>query len=152
MPTFDAGSVVEPIDFDFSPLADEPHLIAGLAGVTGTVKEPSAVQVQAYVNESRRELVRMRKEAGIVDEDDADAVIAALEKMNPERTRESQRQSAEILSALCSGFPSVDHLMLLPYRVMHAFGEYLSEQVLNPEVMTGAGKKQGKTLRSVSAG
>ena len=152
MAGFDAGNVVAPLDFDFTAMAEKPHLIKGLADVKGTIKEPASAQVQLYVNASRAELARMRREAGVVDETDPDAVIAALEKINPERTAEAQRRNAEILSALCSGHPTVAQLMLLPHRVMHAFGEWLAREVLDPEALTGAGKAQVLPLRSSSAG
>jgi len=145
MAKFDAGNVVEALDYDFTA-------IPGLADVKGTIREPTSAQVQLYVNASRAELARMRREAGVVDETDPEAVIAALEKVSPERTVQAQKNNAEILSALCSGHPTGGQLMKLPHRVMHAFGEWLAREVLDPEALTGAGKAQVLPLRSSSAG
>jgi hypothetical protein len=152
MASFDASSVVEPLDYDFSGLAEPPHLIKGLADVRGVIREPTSKQVQAYVNASKREMARQRQEIGDVDEQDAEAVIAALEKMDDDRTVAAQKRSAEIVSALCSGHPTVAQLMLLPHRVMHLFGEWIANEVLNPEAVTGDGKAQVLPLRSSSAG
>jgi hypothetical protein len=152
MVSFNAGSVVDPLDFDFSDMANAPHLIAGLADVKGTIREPTSLQVQAFANAQRRELVRQRQEIGDVDEKDPVAVIAALEKMDDERTVAAQKRSAEILTALCSGKPTAAELILLPHRVMHMFGEWIAKEVLDPEASTGAGKAQVLPLRSSSAG
>jgi hypothetical protein len=145
MAKFDASSVVEPLEYDFSS-------IPGLADVKGIIKEPSSVQVQKYVNDSRRELERQRTELGLVDEADSDSVIAALDKMDDERTVKEQKRSAEILSALCSGHPTGGQLMKLPHRVMHVFGQWLAGEVLSPEAVTGAGKTGAASPRSSSVG
>jgi len=145
MPSFNAANVVDPLDYDFSA-------VPGLQDVKGTIKEPTSLQVQAYVNATRAEMVRLRRETGVVDEEDADAVLAALEKMDPARTVEAQKRSAEILSALCSGHPTGGQLMKLPHRVMHAFSEWLAKEVLDPEVVTGAGRPRLTSLPSSSAG
>lgn len=152
MASFNASTVVEALDYDFSGLAEPPHLIKGLAEVRGTVKEPTSKQVQAYVNASKREMARQRKEIGDVDESDGDAVLAALDRMDDDRTLAAQKRSAEIVSALCSGHPTTAQLMLLPHRAMHLFGEWIANEVLNPEAVTGDGKAQVVPLRSSSAG
>jgi hypothetical protein len=152
MAGFDAGNVVEPLIYDFSALAEPPHLIKKLADVKGTIREPMPLQVQEYVNASRAQMVRLRRETGVVDEEDADAVLSALEKMDPARTMAEAKHSADILSALCSGHPTAAQLVLLPHRVMHAFGEWLAKEVLDPEAVTGAGRLRLTSLPSSSAG
>jgi len=152
MAKFDAGNVVESLDFDFTKLARGDDPIEGLANSKGTIREPTPLQVQEYANACQRQAARQRRDVGTVDPKDADAVLAAVDKMTPEKTEAEQRVSAEIISTLCSGNPSVAELMLLPHRAMNAFGDWIAKEVLDPEVLTGGGKAHLRSLKSSSAG
>jgi predicted nucleic acid-binding Zn-ribbon protein len=129
---FDAGGVVEPLHCKLAPYAD----------FEGDIPEPSSEKIQAFMNDQRRELDALRKriEGTSGDEDDLET---ELKKLTPAQVKKNRRRSAEIYSAVCSGTPSADQLEQLPHRVFAAFANWVTEEFLNPEAVTGAGNAQG---------
>jgi hypothetical protein len=165
MASFDAGGVVEPLDYDFTAMAAAPHNITGLAGVKGTIREPTTVQVQTWLTANAKEMQRLRQEAGDAPPEPApdadpelpdaavtDALLAKLAEVDPKKVQAARLRQAKIYSALCSGEPTPEHLALLPHRIMNAFADWISKEVLDPEAVTGAGKPPLQIVRSSAAG
>ena len=161
MAGFDAGGIVEPLAYDFTAMAKPPHDIAGLANAKGTIREPTSLQVEKFLDTSRRDILRQRRELadqGLADTDGMtqDQILEAFAKIDPaaaaKRSAAARKRSAEILSALCSGEPSAATLLLLPHRIMLAFAEWLSGEVLSPEAAAGGGNGQVLSLQSRAAG
>jgi hypothetical protein len=146
MAGFTADGIVEPLDFDLRPYVD----------LQGTIKEPTSAQVQAFMTDNRKHMEESRREL-FGDAGDDDVIsgaewLAALEKLDEGKTAATLRRNAEIYAALCSGKPTAAQLGKLPYRVMIAFTNWISNEVLNPEAVTGAGNAQVIPLPSSAAG
>jgi hypothetical protein len=169
MASFDAGGVVEPLDYDFTAMAAAPHSITGLAGVKGTIREPTSVQVQTWLTANAKEMQQLRQEGGaeqagpkpesaadgaaeLPDAAVTDALLAGLAEVDPKKVRAARLRQAKIYSALCSGEPTAEQLALLPHRIMNAFADWLSREVLDPEAVTGAGRPPLQIVRSSAAG
>lgn len=177
MGAFNAASILDPLDYDFSSLAGKPENISGLADAKGRIPEPSRKQVQQYMQASARELQRLQREA----REAADAVEAkAKAGAEPEGAGSEEagtearhpvimltdgiaaadmriadaahKRDAAILSKLTSGEISTEILLLLPHRVYSAFSEWLVGEVMNPEAVTGAGTPHLTMLKSPAAG
>lgn len=138
MPSFNAGTVVEPLEWDFTKYK---------AG-KGVTPEPSDEQLSAFFKammaaaqtEGTAELQAIT-DAG-EDQEKMLAAIAAL----PEDALSGAKAMIAPYAALCSGSPSEAQLAKLPPRVRFAFFTWLSGE-LRPEASAGAGKP---VLRSVS--
>jgi hypothetical protein len=131
VPTFDGGSAVEPMRCKLPQ-----------SGFDGDIPEPSHVQVQAFLDAQRSELVRIRKEnEGIPDDEDLEATLARIN--DPEKAAAAHKRSAKIYADVCSGSPSAADLEKLPFRVFAVFTTWLNQVLLNPEAETGAGSSQG---------
>jgi hypothetical protein len=166
--TFNAGTVLERLDYDFSALAGPPNNIRELAEAKGTIREPTSLQVQAYLQASAREMQRLRREAraAVADAETADAAgeaaepgpdatdaqLAALASADAKKGDATRRREAAMFSKLCSGDPSTEILLLLPHRIMAAFVEWLMKEVMDPEAVTGAGSPPLAIVRSPAAG
>ena len=143
MAGFDADGIVEPLDFTLRPYVD----------VSGTITEPTSLQVQAFQTAVAQEVERGRRELGIGGGDEEmtnDQFLVILGKIDPERTKAQVKRQAEIHAALCSGKPTAAQLQKLPHRIMSAFSKWLSEELLNPEAKAGAGNVT--PIRSKAAG
>lgn len=168
MAVFNAGSILEPLDYDFTAMAGPPNNIRELAEAKGTIKEPTSLQVQAYMQASAREMQRIRREARAVVEaaekeqdgeapdpgaDDAtDSQLAAVADRDVKRSEAARKREAAMVSKLCSGDPSTETLLLLPHRIANEFGKWLVQEVLDPEAVTGAGTPHLQMVRSPAAG
>lgn len=165
MATFNAASILEPLDYDFTSLAGEPNNISELADARGTTPEPSSPQVQAFFQASAREVQRVQREArkALADAEAAeasgepvpeptDAELAAQDKAEEKRAEASRRRQAAMVSKLCSGNPSAEILMKLPHRMASAYGEWLVGEINDPEAVTGAGRPPLAIVRSPVAG
>jgi hypothetical protein len=143
MAGFDADGIVEPLDFTLKPYVD----------VSGTIREPTSLQVQTFQTAIVREGERIRLELGVDDMEEkmsAADLLAVMEKQDPERTAAGLKRQAEIYSALCSKNPTAAQLLKLPHRVMLAFARWLSDELLSPEASAGDGNVT--PIRSRAAG
>jgi len=156
MAGFSADGVVEALEFSLRPFAD----------VAGVIPEPSPAQVRAFIKagqdeirkvaarmaaqEKKREAAEGEGEPGMsaLTEAVLDQMAFRGESLSPEALK---RQAAQI-AALCSGTPSADDLLKLPYRVMQAFSRWVAAEVLDPEAEAGAGNGQVLSLPSAAAG
>ena len=143
MPKFDAGSLAEALEFDFTG-----------AGVNakGTIPEPSDEKIGQYLDEVAKAFGRIRETSGLADIDPNDpaAMLAALEKIDAEEFIKVLDEVAAAAGRLCGGTPSVAQIRKLPLRVRQHFFAYLQREIVNPEAGPGAGTPGQKTpLRAV---
>ena len=140
MPSFDAGAVVEALDWDFTK-----------AGVKakGTVPEPSDAAIGKFLDDVKT-LYAKAQGSGLAVETNGDLtpeqMLDALSGITGDAYVEFMASLAEIFAALCSDKPSKDNLLALPMRVRVKFYAWVQEEVVSPEAGTGAGTV---ALRSV---
>lgn len=143
MPKFNAGDLIEALDFTFMPYAD----------IEGVITEPNDRQIAEFLHGLSRIMDHSREmavETGNVDEKDPVAVLLAMDRMEPDKYVDIFRQYAELYSALCSGFPTPDQFLSVPLRARNLFFTWLRNEVLYPEAATAAGPQAAATpLRSV---
>lgn len=176
MAAFNAASILESLDWDFTSLAEPPNGITELAGAKGTTPEPTSLQVQAFLQASAREMQRLRRDAraAVAAEEAKEAAaaeareagetppepppdatgaeLAVLADADAKRGIATRKREAAMFSKLCSGNPSTEILLLLPHRVMEAWCGWLMKEVMDPEAVTGAGSPQLQIVRSPAAG
>jgi hypothetical protein len=150
MPKFDAGTVVEPLDYDFTTVKGYPHHKA-----KGLIPEPSEKQIASFIG-SLRDLM---KDAGaMVDGGDAEdianpmAFLKQLDSYDPAKFLDLYAGMSTAYADLCSGNPSVEEISALPLRVRLRFFAWLMEEVVSPEAGPGAGIAVVTPLRSAAAG
>ncbi len=149
MPKFDAGAVVEPLDYDFTTVRGYSRKSA-----KGTITEPSDEKIAAFLTSLRDTM----KEAGTIvgngvgDVTDPTAFFGQLDSYDPEKLLGVFRGLATAYAALCSGHPSAEEIMDLPLRVRVKFFAWLQEEVVSPEAGPGAGIAAVIPLRSAAAG
>jgi hypothetical protein len=138
MPGFDAGTVVEPLDWDFT---------AFKAG-KGTVPEPSDERLGKFLRDvmaaqsSESASLAPLTEAG----DDTEKLLAAIAALPEDALPGATKAMIKPYADLCDGSPTEDQLTKLPPRVRVAFFSWLAGE-LRPEA-SSAGSKPA--LRSVS--
>ena len=145
MAGFDAGNVVEPLDYTLKPHVDK----------SGTVKEPTDQQIAAYlagVQKLVRDFRGKLPDAMIAGGGDVGAMLTAVEDMDPEVAVKFNEELAALAAALCSGEPSQEDILAVPPRIRGKFMVWLQGEVMNPEAAAGGGSGQARTLRSVAAG
>jgi hypothetical protein len=149
MPAFDAGTVVEALEFTFEPY---------VKGCKGVIKEPSDEQIATFMAGMRERIADARKlgmeelktdEAGQVD---PEQLVDALDALTPEQTVAQLRRMSELYGALCSGRPSADQISRLPLRRRAAFFAWFQKEAINPEAGPGAGTAQVIKLPAAAAG
>jgi hypothetical protein len=151
MPKFDAGAVVEPLDYDFTTVRGYPHRKA-----RGTIAEPNDEKIAAFIASLRD----MMQAAGSIVGDggsadiaiDPTAFLGQLDSYDPEKLLGVFRGLATTYADLCSGQPSAEEIMDLPLRVRVRFFAWLQQEVVSPEAGTGAGMAVVTQLRPAVAG
>jgi len=140
---FNAGALVEALDFDFNPYVD----------AKGTITEPTDGQIATFLNDLQAtvERIKHRLPDG-VDTDDPAEVIAAIDGLDASAITETHQELASVFAALCSGNPSRELLLRVPMRVRSIFYGWLQQEVMSPEAVPGAGNAQVTTLRRAAAG
>jgi len=125
MGSFNASSVVEPLDYNFTKYG---------AG-KGVIKEPTDEQLFEFTKASIVLARSIRKLAPDLEDDASEEeVLEAWEDVNSSaQVAETARREAEIFADLCSGKPSADDLMKLPRRLRAAFYRWINGEVVNPE-------------------
>jgi hypothetical protein len=144
MPTFDAGSVVEPLEYKLAPYSK----------ASGVITEPTDQQIGDFLD-GLRDLFTESQESGLsadVDTDDPAAMVEALASMNSAELVGMLRKLAELMSTLCSGKPTADELLALPLRVRVKFFGWVMSEVVNPEAEPAAGTPQPIQLRRAAGG
>jgi hypothetical protein len=141
---FDAGSIAEALDYDFT---------AYVKGAEGTVPEPTDEQIGIFLDEVQA-VTREAQDLvpGDIDMSDAAAVLDAMNHLNPGDFVRLTSKMSGIYAKLCSNHPTEKQIQGLPMRVRRLFFNWIQEQVMNPEAVTGDGSAQAQTLPSEVAG
>jgi hypothetical protein len=152
MAGFSAEGIVEPLAYNLRPFVE----------AEGVIREPSSAQVREFIKGGQAEVRRIGGKLATPGADAAEAdeglgagVAAVLEAMSfraESLSPEALKRQAKMISALCSGQPSEADLLALPHRVMIAFAQWLSHEVLDPEAEAGATNGQVLSLPSAAAG
>lgn len=134
MPSFNAGSVVDPLDYDFT----------AFNGGKGTIAEPTDAQVGDFM-QGMRDLMREAREiTGAAGVDMSDATLAelgvALDQLDSEVYQDFARKMGRLHAGLCGAQPTYEDIMAVPVRIRNLFFAWLSGEVMNPEAKSGAGK------------
>lgn len=122
--TFDAGQFGS-LRYDFT----------AFGGVTGIIPDPSDVVLEKFNDDYR---VLLEKYGVSADDDEVDtndpqAVQDALEKSKGTSFVEQQRDMIQLIADLCSGSPTMDEILRLPFRVRQRFIIWVQQQLVNPE-------------------
>jgi|SRR5215469_2963438 len=145
MPAFDAGTVVEALDWDFTK-----------AGVKakGTVPEPSDKKIGQFLDGLKKLYEDAQKSGLAVEGDDLSPsqMVEALNSLTGEAFEKFMADTAALFAQLCSDRPSTEQLLGLPLRVRAHFYAWLQTEVINPEAGTGGGQAVVRSLPSAAAG
>jgi hypothetical protein len=137
MPGFNAGTVVEPLDWTFEPF---------VPGATGTVKEPNDDQIAQFLTDVKAFTAKFSDMVpDDVDGDDPAQLIAALNDLDPQIVKTVNGEAAEIFAALCSGEPSAETILQVPPRIRNMFYGWLQQEVMSPEAAPGGGAQQASS-------
>jgi hypothetical protein len=146
MAKFDAGTAVEPMEFDF----------AKYKGGTGEIPEPTTGLVNDFFVGMRGLIKDARELAGddVASMDfeamDGEELAAAFDKMDEKTATamEFQKKSIALMSELCQGSPDAEALGKLPLRVLRAFNQWLLGEI-NPKKDGGSDQTDPTPLRPV---
>jgi hypothetical protein len=132
LPSFDAGTVVEALEFTFEPF---------VKGCKGVIAEPSDTQIAAFL-ESIKKITAQAKSALPADvaAGSPAALMDAAEDLDPEQAVKLMHDMARAYAGLCSGFPSAEQILGLSMRRRQGFYMWLMTEVMNPEAVPGAGR------------
>lgn len=134
MPTFDASTVVDPLNYIFEP---------EVKGCKGVIPEPSSAQVQDFQVAHRSEILRFKDEMEITQDMSREEFMSALERTDPSQLGSTMVTQAKMHSDLCSNVVSPEQIMKLGHRKQIAFQRWLQKEVMTPEVKTDGGKNPG---------
>ncbi len=154
MAAFDAGAVVEALDYDLS----------AVGGPRGTVPEPTDKQVRDWTRAMQQqaldaqldldvEKASVREIAEVIMSRDAEALAAhALEAFAAlcggrkvvHRGADGEPQQVEWVG----GSPTYAQLAALPFRVQRAFFGWLTGELTRPEAPAGGTKPSLEVVRS----
>jgi hypothetical protein len=146
MAGFDAGNVVEPLDYSLRPHVDK----------AGTIREPNDRQIADYLA-GYQQMIRdyrgqLPDELVAGGNPDIGAVLDAATELDTELVLKLNAEVAALVAALCSNDPSKDDILGLPPRIRGMFCAWVQKEVMSPEAVPGGGKAQVRTLRSAAAG
>jgi hypothetical protein len=143
MTGFNAGALVEPLDYDFKPFCE----------ISGTVPEPTDKQIDAFLTKIKSIMEDANKQiSGNLSEDNPEEFLEALTSLDPKVVTGTIREMARAYAALCSNNPTFEDLMRAPMRVRILFFRWVQQEVFSPEAKTGAGTAEVKTLPRAVAG
>lgn len=144
MSGFNAGTVVEPLNWTFEPF---------VPGAKGTIKEPNDDQIAQFLTDIKAFTAKFRDMVPAdVDEGDPAQLIAALNDLDPQIVKTVNGEAAGIFAALCSGTPSEAVILQVPPRIRNMFYGWLQQEVMSPEAAPGGGSAQASTLQPAAAG
>jgi len=130
---FNAGNVVDPLDFTLMPFVQ----------CEGTIKEPTDAQISTFLASVKTLASDLRKDVPTLPENATQAqLLDAIDSLDPEIMLSMGKKMAVLYAALCSGKPSEEQLLALPPRIRNIFYAWLQEQVMDPEVVSGGGAPQ----------
>lgn len=134
MPSFNAGSVVDPLDYDFT----------AFNGSKGVIAEPTDAQVGDFMQGLRDLLKEAREITGAAGIDMSQATIedlgVALDQLDSEMYQDFNRKQGRLHAGLCGAQPTYEDIMAVPVRIRNLFFAWLQQNVMNPEVKSSGGK------------
>lgn len=136
---FDASSVVEPLDWDFTKYAGPT--------AKGTIPEPSDAKIETFLREVK-ELARSNEAMlpGLSAIEDPKEMLDALDQFETSVITTTMAGLAEAYAKLCANQPNKTQITKLPLRVRMAFFSWIAGEVVRPEGVTNAGKKGALVL------
>ncbi len=143
MPAFDAGTVVEALDFTFEPF---------VKGCRGTIREPTDKLIAGFLSGIKKVIQEVQADIPSVAADDPAGLLNALDDLDPEIVVSLMAKMAGQYAKLCSGFPSAEQILELPMRQRQMFFGWLQSEVMTPEAGPGAGKAVVTQLPRAAAG
>jgi len=148
MPSFDAGSVVEGLEWNFTTLPGYPDRKA-----KGTVPEPSDATIGRFLDGLKKlyEEAQQLGAAGDVD-GSPEQMLEALSSVTGDAFVDFMAKTAELFSDLCGNKPTKEQLLALPLRVRAQFYGWLQGEVVNPEAGPGGGTAVVRSLPTAAAG
>lgn len=146
MPMFDAGDVVESLDWDFTK-----------AGVRakGAIPEPTDAQIGDFLDGLKKlytEVQGSGLDLSVPEHATPEQMMDALAGVTGEAYVEFMAKIAGLFATLCSDQPSQDNLLALPMRVRVKFYGWVQSEVVSPEAGTGGGMAAVRALPSAAAG
>jgi hypothetical protein len=143
MAGFKAEGVVEALDYDLKPYVN----------ASGTIPEPTDDQIAAFLTGMKAVFKEAEQDLPQdLDVDDPGQLLGAIDSLDPEVQIRAMNKMSGVYAALCSDTPTADQISQLPLRVRTIFFNWLQNEVMNPEAVTGGGTAQVSTLRTARAG
>jgi hypothetical protein len=145
MPLFDAGAVVEALDYDFRKAGVKAY---------GTIPEPTDMMIGEFLKDLR-DLVKQAEgvaDMEEVDQTDPAAMLQALNSLNPDKFVEMLAATSAAYGKLCQERPTADEIQKLPLRVRRHFFDWLQKEVISPEAEPAAGSGQVINLPRAAGG
>ena len=147
MPTFDAGTLAEALDWDFTKAGVKAH---------GTVPEPSDRMIGDFLDGLKTLYEKARADGltgeGIAGADRPADMLDALTAVTGDKFVTFMADVAGLFAALCSDKPDQVTLLKLPLRVRTGFYAWIQGEVVSPEAGPGAGTAVVRALPSAAAG
>jgi hypothetical protein len=144
MAGFDAGTVVDPLDWNFE----------AYGGRSGTIPEPAEKTVIIYQKKIQLLASKIVEKARAQGERPADIdTNEFLERLAKSQGEEAIAAAAEldkITGEFCKGHPTTEELAALPYRVKIAFFQWLQGE-LSPEALSAGGSRRNQANDSPGA-
>ena len=138
MPSFDAGSVADPLHVILRPHAD----------FDDTITEPTDEMIGAFMAGVKKLFAEAGESlglsGGVGPDSSPDELQAAFSDLDPDSFVKVMKDMAALHSVLCSGRPATDQLLALPLRKRLLFYGWLQSEVMSPEAETPAGNGQGQ--------
>ena len=141
---FDAGTVVEPLNFTLMPFVD----------AKGTVPEPTDKMISDFLKGLQEMAKEFQGKAGLdLDENASPAdLMAKLNELEISSITDLLAGLTKLVAALCGGKPTEAQLMELPPRHRMKFFEWIQGEVISPEAGPAAGIAQVVNLPRAAGG
>lgn len=146
MPGFNAGAVVEKLEYDFS----------AFGGGSGVIAEPSDKLLGDFMA-GLKDIAALAQKLvpdldGIPDDPAPADIAVVLDQLDTDSYVQVMEKMAALHSALCSGTPAEEDILRVPPRIRMLFYGWLQREVMNPEPLPGAGKTPQVTRLRPAAG
>lgn len=146
MPAFDAGRVVEKLEYDFR----------AFEGGAGVIPEPSDKQLGEFMEGLKKIATDVQKLVpdvdGMPDNPTPADVEVLLDKVDADTYVTVMEQMAGLHADLASGKPAKADILRVPPRIRMLFYSWFQGQVMNPEPLPGAGRNPQVTPLRPAAG
>ena len=151
MPKFDAGAVVESLEWDFTG-AGVPELVKA----KGIVPEPSDAAIGRFLDGLKQLYLKSQGEAlagaSIGPDATPEDMLDALSSLSGDDFVSFMADTAGLFAELCGDSPSQAQLLALPARVRVRFYGWIQAEVVSPEAAPAAGIAEVKMLPSAAGG